>query len=256
MDMRKKIVLIGVLLLIFGFVMTFVIVPNPKVITPPVYNKTTSILPGSFTYINFTLTNDTQVFLLAANFTHPINVFVFNHGAFALWEANAASSNAVNPFAYAQSLEGRGTLDIYRNVSNFAISGKSMLSDGNTIYSSANSTLASDGKDYAFVFQNSNGNVTNPGSTKALVSYIPPLSIATIKASSKLSNYFYFAGSLEFVFFVVFLAGIVIAIYGLLKKPKPSPDAVPKAGSKLDQAIKERDQLYKAIDKGKRKSRK
>lgn len=241
--MRKGIIFIGLALLVISIIVTLFVLP--AAIAPPFYTQNITLLPGKFQHMDFNISNSTQLFIFYANFSTPVNLFVFSQKGFDLWSANVTYANSANGFSYAKKLEGNGTLAIYKDISNFFVSTQQVSNNGNTIFASNNSNEYN--TNFTFVFQDSNGNITNTNISNAKIRYIPPLSLTTIQTNPKISSYFYLVGGLEFVFVVVAIVGIGMIVYGILKKPKEISYEGLKSGGKLDEAIKERDALYKNI---------
>lgn len=242
--MNKKTILIGILVIIIGIV---IYVVARATATLPFTLMNTTLASGRFN--NLTLnTSSSKLFLYSVEASSPINVYVFNSSAYRTWSGSVTNSGFASGLNEAKALEGQGTLYTYINTTTLLFaSGEGTSTDGNLIYKASNHTLNASSF-YVFVLQDANGNATNPGAVETNASYLPPVTQSELSNNKALGNYI-LTGVLFLISIVVIVAGLIVAIYGLFRKPKTTP-------ATTEQGIKERDELYKNIDKNSRKSAK
>ncbi|MGC8537955.1 MAG: hypothetical protein ACP5MZ_03155 [Candidatus Micrarchaeia archaeon] len=262
--MRKKLVIIGVIILIAGIVVSELVTNLEQ---PPFYTENLTIAANGYNYAEFNFTSTDALFVFESLFKAPMNVYVMNTSAFSSWKSSLNQSTPPNGFAAAVSLEGNGVVGIYKNMSTYLLDypinytknvvyldknlTKNSTSDSNLSISASNAT-------YFIVFNNMNGNVSNSLPNRVNIRYIPPLSLSNLQSDHAVVNYIYISGGSLLVSLVLVIAGIVILVIGLIKKPKILATEVPEVSGKvstgkLDRKIKERDELYKGIKEKKQK---
>ena len=262
--MRKKLVIIGVIILIAGIVVSELVT---NLVQPPFYTENLTVAANGYNYVEFNFTSSDALFVFESLFGAPMNVYVMNTSAFSSWESSLNQSTPSNGFAAAVSLEGSGVVGIYKNMSTYLLDypinytknvvyldknfAKNSTTNSNLSISNSNAT-------YFIVFNNMNGNVSNSVPNKVNIRYIPPLSISNLQSDHAVVNYVYISGGSLLVSLILVVAGIVILVIGLIKKPKILAADVPEvsgkiSAGKLDRKIKERDELYKSIKEKKQK---
>lgn len=254
--MNRNIVIIGVVIVIAAIVLLFVV---PSSITPPYTYLNSTLEGGRFSSIGFNITNSTYLFLLAENSSSTINMYIFNSSAFSAWSSMVVNSNYTNGLSAAESLKGLGTRAIFTNATYLIFPLQNGSTDGNRIYPAGNSTLNYAGQ-LVFVFQNQNGNTTGTGVVHSTISYIPPITKANIGQNKKIDNYLYATGGVSLGAIVAIVIGIILVIYGALKKPKDvsaQPGSIQGAKpAGTEKEMQERDTLYKGIGSDEKKPRK
>ncbi len=248
--MKKKFLYIGIALIlvsiiIFGYIVHVV----SSISSPSVQSKlgivNYTISKGGFESYNFTSNGNKSAFI--ALIGKKIDFFLFNSSGYNLWLGNATLANAEN-------LEGRGTMIIALNSTNFTMP----LPSSENIYYMAKSLNKTDLKNgilpvgnYTSVFYNGPGSYSANYSTYVVLTYLP---------SSKLSYLGGFIGDfaiLGVVAIIAFIAGIIIILYAFLSKEKVSNNSSfqgkgkPKGKDSNNQEDKYIDDLYSYVDNGK-----
>lgn len=264
--MRKKLVIIGIIVLIAGIVISEL---ATNLVQPPFSTENLTISANGYNYMQFNFSNSQALFVLYSGFKEPMNVYVMNTTAFSSWEGSLNQSTPPNGFASAISLEGKGVIGIYKNMSTYILAYPINYSR-NTVYlnknftssnsSNGNLSIENSNATYFIVFNNMNGNVSNSLPNIAYVKYIPPLTLANIQGDHAVVNYIYISGGSLLAALILVIAGIVIIVIGLIKKPKALAAEVPEVSGKismgkLDRKIKERDELYKSVTGKKQKKK-
>ncbi len=229
--MRKKIVIIGLVLIVAAFIASFLL----SYINPFMYMNTT-ISGNGFFSINFSMPSNTSsaLFMFAGRFNKSINFYSFNLTAFQKWKA-LVGANPANGLSYAKALEGNGTLAILTNVTSIALPAEHNITNATLVYSS-NRSVSNETE--VFVMQGISG-ITN-----ASIAYIPPVTASTLSKYPSISNAIYYMGLGSLSAIVLFIVGLGMIIYGLIKKPK-----LPAAQKQSIDELKERDLLYSKLSK-------
>ena len=269
--MRKKLVIIGVILLIAGIVISELVT---NFVQPPFYAENLTIAADGYGYAEFNFTSTDAIFVFESlfktptNVIAPMNVYVMNTSAFSSWKSSLNQSTPPNGFAAAVSLEGNGVVGIYKNMSTYILNYPINYTK-NVVYldknftknsTASNLSISDSNATYFIVFNNMNGNVSNSVPNKVDIRYIPPLSLLNLQSNHAIVNYIYISGGSLLVSLILIVAGIAILVIGLIKKPKILAADVPEVSGRisagnLDRKIKERDELYKSI-KEKKKQKK
>ena len=269
--MRKKLVIIGVILLIAGIVISELVT---NFVQPPFYAENLTIAADGYGYAEFNFTSTDTLFVFESlfkattNVIAPMNVYVMNTSAFSSWKSSLNQSTPPNGFAAAVSLEGNGVVGIYKNMSTYILNYPINYTK-NVVYldknftknsTASNLSISDSNATYFIVFNNMNGNVSNSVPNKVDIRYIPPLSLLNLQSNHAIVNYIYISGGSLLVSLILIVAGIAILVIGLIKKPKILAADVPEVSGRisagnLDRKIKERDELYKSI-KEKKKQKK
>ncbi len=264
--MNKRIVLIGIVLIVLGII--------AAIIASSTFSNSIQLLAGqllrnatihsaqqNYAYLPINVTNASQIYVLA-ELNKSSNFYVFNGSAFGVWVSAVKNATNASGIRTAVSLEGKGAYFIAEN-STFVDTASSVApnSTENIVYAASNAVEPA-GTYYA-VSDNTNGSASaNNGTVLTKLVYYMPGTIS----SNTLAEYSgpgdtVLASSIAFLALVI--AGIILVIYGVWKKPKP--DVVPaqfqepkkddtpnKPGEKADDYISG---LYDRIEgrKGKKK---
>lgn len=249
--MKKKFLYVGIALIlisiiIFGYIIHVV----SSISSPSVQSKlgitNYTISKGGFESYNFTSNGNTSAFI--AIMEEKVDFLIFNSSGYNLWIGNATLANAKN-------LEGRGTMLITLNSTNFTIP---LPSSENVYYLSKRFNLTNLKKgllpigNYTSVFYNGPGSYSSNSSTNVVLTYLP---------SSKLSYLTGFFGNfaiLGVVAIIAFIAGIILIIYSFFSKEKVLGSAGIQGNVKSNgkgkgqnsQEDKYIDDLYKYVDNG------
>ena len=227
--MRKKIVIVGVILILFGILAAAIATTTfngsiKSFASQVLKNATARAAPGSFAYVPISLPNASQIYVLA-ELNKSANFYLMNGSAFSSWSAAMGNTINVTGVSAAAALEGNGTIFIARN-STF-IDTASPVAPNSTediMYSSPNVTEPAGM--YYVVADNTNGSASSGnGSVLARIVYYAPGTVSsnTIAEYSGSGNTVLGSG---IAFLVLVVAGLVFVIYGIVKKPKPG--AVPE----------------------------
>jgi hypothetical protein len=193
--------------------------------------------------------------------TKPANIYFFNNSAYKIWINETNTTNSPTGLKNAENLEGAGALIIYRNTTNATIPTNLGSVNSSLLYSTNQSQLYPKGT-YDFVIDNSNGSASRSSNFAAKVAYLPPFTNGSLSSGplAQLGSQIDQEVVYGVLFFLLFVAGIIIVIYGLIKEPKDKQASVPKNDqpqkleTKADQQYV--DELYKKVDaKKKRKKR-
>lgn len=243
--MIKKLAILGVVLIILAFVVGGIgaSLTNPLSVF---VQKNITLTAGNYSYINIAVPAKAD-FLLEAKAASPVNFYVLNSSAFAQWSSPAA--NASPGIGSAVSLESAGAFVIESNVTaiTFPASPNSTAS-----YVAPEYEMLNFSHNYYFVFQNPaaiSDNVT--------VVYLPPVTNTTLRTDSKLRNLIYSYGAIIVSVILILAAGVIVLIYGIIKKPKqPLLDQAMGKGGKNEPDKAYIDTLYKNVEKSQRKAKK
>ncbi len=258
--MRKKLIIIGIIVLIIGIAVSEIVT---NVVSPPISSENLTITANGYNYMQFNFSNSLALFVFYAQFKDPLDVYIMNSTAFSAWESSLNKTIPPNGFVSAISLEGNGVAGIYKNMSTYMLSYPVNYTN-NTVYidknlttsnsTSGNLSIEDSNATYFIVFNNMNGNVSNTSPNEAYIKYIPPLTLSNIQSDHKVVNYIYISGSSLMAALVLVIAGIIVIVIGIIKKPKALPFEVPEVSGKasahmgkLDRKVRERDELYKSI---------
>ena len=242
--MRKKILLIGIVLIVLAFVIGTIgaSLTNPLSVFT---EKNITISAGNYSYMSVNVPAGAD-FILEAKAALPVNFYVFNSSAFSAWVSN--SSSMTSGLSVASALEPYGALLIEPNVSDITFPSSSNVSGS---YAAPAEEFLNYSHDYHFVMQN-----TALVADNATVIYLPPVTKSSLATDSRLRNLVYAYGAISVSVILVLAAGVIVLIYGAIKKSKqPLQPDQPSEGGKdgVDKAYIEN--LYKNVEKGKRKAR-
>ncbi len=203
---------------------------------------------GTLPFKNITVPNDNFAYLLintsdastaivSAALSSAINLYIFNSSDFNLWRQHVTGNSSVNGLRYAQML--------YRGNSTFIFANTPLMMPENASFVLPKSELYNNS--IYFVMDNTNGSTSSGKTVSARVIYLI-MDSATIAKYRSLTNSQLYTGIAALI---IFAAGVVIVIYGLLKKEAQSPSIQVPTGKK--EANKDYiDSLYKNVSKGRR----
>ncbi|MDE1870534.1 MAG: hypothetical protein KGH71_06205, partial [Candidatus Micrarchaeota archaeon] len=197
-------------------------------------NQSLSILPAQNTYVQLFL-NQTGFIVVGYQSGARLNFYFANASGFNILKGYMNSTITLSQWA--TRLQGNGVLESIPN-STVGIYPYSQFAQPNSVpsgaYSMKNVTLLPAGNYYA-IFQ-------NLGSSTARVN-------VTTDVSTNISSKGAYIFGIGIVIFIIFLAGIILIVYGIIKKPK--------AAAQMPGDEKKIDELYKGVDgKHKGKARK
>jgi hypothetical protein len=261
---EKKIVYIGIAFIIASTVVILISGSTTSSITTGLqkYLITDNITIKSGGISSTSLSIPANSFIFAfVDLNRSANIYLFNNSAYGVWKNETNTANSPTGLENAKSLEGAGAFAIYRNATNATIPSGLGSSGSTPLYSVNQSQLFANGT-YYFIIDNSNGSASSGSVVKGVIEYLPPFINSSFSSGvfaglgSQLSE----AVTLGIIFFVLFIVGIILVIYGLIKQPKntslppPKTEQTGKLETKADQQYV--DQLYKNIDGKKRKKKK
>ncbi len=203
----------------------------------PVENVT--VPSNSFTYalINATGAQTAIVSVIASS---TVNIYVFNASNFDLWISHMTGNASANGLEYAQA--------IYNNASQFIFANTLMMAPANVSLALSNGGLYN--RSAYVVVDNTNGSPSSIKTVRARVVYVV-LNSATTKKFRSLADRQLYIGTASVL---MFLAGVILVIYGAMKKEVQAPAGQVPTGKK--EASKEYiDSLYKNVIKRKRGER-
>ncbi len=217
-------------------------------VTPMNYGTFTAYLQNS------------SVVLGLAQLSSKANIYFLNQSAYTSWHtyasANTPSAHGLN---FVKSLEGKGALMIYNNVTGATLPQLSNESGYKPIYVNDTGTALSPGK-YYIVIDNTNGSYSSNTEVGAHIVFIEALGSEAFSGNpSQLFSVLGEGTIIGIAFFFTFVAGIVITIWGYLKKSKEQEEKAPKP---FGWALKKQepedmktyvDKLYKNLDRPSRR---
>ncbi len=250
--MIKNLFYAGIALLIISIAIFLYVGSQQANIISQVAGKVTlynfTVPADNYSHVQITLQNSAYLIALL-KLSGKANVYLFNGSGYAAWHGDMAGTAPATGLSYAKSLEGSGTILIFNNVT--------IASTPETgtpaLYNSINQTAFLPPGPYYFVVDNTNGSLSSGSTVAVNASYPQPLTNNVLSViSSKEGNLVY----LGIAFFLTFVGGIILLIYGYTRKPEGEELPASYPGKSLkgkDDISKEYiDQLYKGIDRAKR----
>lgn len=231
--MNKRIIIIGIIVIILSFLIGTIALPNALLGIAHFSNQSVSILPAHNSYLPYFI-NETGFIVVGYQSSTPLNFYFANASAFLILQNYMNSTLQLSQWA--TRLQGNGVLESIPN-SKVGIFPYSQFSSSNSTpagsYVIANASLLPAGNYYA-IFQN----LANSSASVNVTSDV----------STNISSQGGYIFGIGVLIFVLFVAGIIIIVYGVIKKPKAAPE---QTGS--EQKV---DELYKGVSKGKGKAKK
>ena len=174
----------------------------------------------------------------------PVDFYLFNYSGFSKWASIAYAGNAPSGYSAALSLEGAGLLYGYKNARSATVPYTSSIDNVSPFYQTNATLLNSANGAYYAVVDNTNGSASSATQVKATILYqSKPSSLTQGQTASALGVLAAGAG-----FFILLIAGIILIIYGLVKK-QPQTAGTQAPQQKSDMSEEQVDQLYKNIKK-------
>ncbi|MCW6160043.1 MAG: hypothetical protein LVQ95_03085 [Candidatus Micrarchaeales archaeon] len=227
--MIKKIVYVGLIFLAAALIIFLVSGSISSAISQNLQGlsltQNLTIPQKSFSFVAMPLTNASTFYIAVGNFTKPLNVYLFNNSAFLSWKGSLTGNTPANPLAAAVGLEGKGAFFIYNSVTVATIPAYLGSANITPLYStSLNKTYAAG--NYYFVMDNTNG-ISSSMSVNATVAYLPPLTNSSLKsgAFANIGSEFQQEVYLGVFFFIFLVVGVVVIVWGIMKKPKSEAEA-------------------------------
>ncbi|MCL5433417.1 MAG: hypothetical protein M1538_00355 [Candidatus Marsarchaeota archaeon] len=175
-----------------------------------------------------------------------INFYFMSNSAFSEWKADV--DNGITGLSSAKRLENSGVYYIFNNITN-ATMPIGLVQNITTVPIFASNTLVLNAGNYEAVIDNMKGSASLSKIVNVSFIYIPPITNATLNnpAFSNLKNLLnesmWFGGA----FFVVFLIGLALIIYGLLKNPKSITIKTEEGKEQI--SLSDVNKLYEGIEK-------
>jgi len=235
--MDKKIVLIGVALLIIAIILFFV---SGYLSTSGVKNNVrvsnVTVKPDGYTYLPVSYKSNLSVLAIYALLSGPTNFYLLNASTFSKWSQYMNSNSSANGYNYINKLGvNKAYLQTNVSVTVLPLDVKDPTVNGyfqQLIY---------------VVVDNTHGSKSVSSPINASLSYLPLAN----------SNVLAFA-ALGYGVVLLGLAGIVIIVWGALRKPKvvatPATAKSSKISTKEQQQKEYVDRLYKGVKDKKKKS--
>ena len=226
--MIKKFVYYGLIIVAIAIVIIFA---SGYVLTNGLYKsisaKNLTTGPDSFSYFPVSYNSSTQLAIYVLS-NKPLNVYLLNSSTYLTWSAYALSNKSSNGLNYVDRLKVNST-DIFKNETYVVAP---------IIINNTNKTLK--GIIYV-VLDNTPGSTSSSKLVNSTIAYLP-------LGTSKLIVY----GIFDVVAIILFVAGLIVLAYGLLKK-EMIKDQSGKVVNAKDQKDKEYvDSLYKGVKKVKK----
>ena len=228
--MLKRTVIIGIALIVVALVLFAISGEVAKSSSGPLRITNLTVAPGSYSYTTVTYSDNASAIAIYAFLNKPANIYVLNGSAFSEWSSHVSGN--VSGIAYAHEIGIN---------SSYIVQNKTLA----IIPLIVNGTAANSTSTVYVVVDNTNGSPSYASRLNASVSHVSVKGSVIVVTSA-----------LSFGFILLVIAGIIVLIYGLIKKPKPTDlHNASGAAEKADGNSKEYiDSLYKeAAGKGKRK---
>ncbi|MDE1869502.1 MAG: hypothetical protein KGH71_00765 [Candidatus Micrarchaeota archaeon] len=231
--MNKRIILIGIIVMVASFVIGAIALPNALMGISNFSNQSISLLPAHNTYLPYFI-NETGFIVLGYQSSQNLNFYFANASAFLILQNYMNSTLTLSQWA--TRLQGNGVLESIPN-SKIGIFPYSQFSSSNAApqgsYIVENASILPAGNYYA-IFQNT-------GNSSATVN-------VTSNVSTNISSKGGYIFGIGILIFVLFVAGIIIIVYGIVKRPKIAPEQ--------ETSQQKVDELYKGVGRGKGKAKK
>ncbi len=273
--MRKKIVYIGLAVIIVSVVAIFAVGYSAEgsIVNTiqHIFSNSSAIVPAngvhSFVIRSPGITGNATFIFEVLTDNEPVNTYLFNGSGYASWNTTEGR-NGTTGLSAAQTLEGRGAMLIYENVTMLYIyadsnnTGASVNVSPNitkTVYKAPLINVSPAG-DYYVVLDNGVPSASHTNSVEAKAEYLDPTSQSALRNSQYLvaaQNSINTLGELGAVFWVALFAGIIVTLYGVFSRPKEPEGQQTKGQHQKTQEEKYIDALYKNVGKrGRKKERK
>ena len=245
--MRKKIFYIGISVFAIALILFFVSGSlYSHALSKVLITSNLTISSGGFS--NATVeTGNTSLVALYAISSGKANIYLFNASTFHLWSSHMNGNSSFSGLAYARSISTSGTSVINSNTTTSQI-----IITTNQSTPAANSSIIGlnqfNGSAY-LVIDNTKGSYSYNTTLNGVVSYFK-LTAANYSIYNNIAI-------TELAIILLGVAGLIITVYGALKKPpitESEADAEASAGEPVSKEYI--NSLYKNVDNGKVKGKK
>jgi hypothetical protein len=242
---RKKIFYIGISVFAIALILFFVSVSlySHALSRVPIISNLT-ISRGGFSFAQVETGNTSLVALYAIS-SGKANIYLFNASTFHLWSSHMNSNSSFSGLAYARSISTSGTSVINNNTntSQIIITTNQSTSDANSSVIGLNQF---NGTAYLVI-----------DNTKGSYSYNTTLNVSYFKLTAANYSMYNNIAITELAIILLGVAGLIITVYGALKKPQTTESEAGTGASAGEPVSKEYiNSLYKNVDKGKGKKKK
>ena len=227
--MRKKIVYIGLALIVIAIASFFI---TGALLGGSLRNglmsENLTVQAGSFASLPLVLGNQSVV-VVQASLSAPAYVYVLNNATYLRWAAQSRYAKNFSGLAYAKSIAPNGT------ITNSAVTLAELVYPKNLSYASSVANRSID-----VVVDNTNG---SPSSNTAITAQL-----TWLQTSANVVGPYEIA---DVACVVLFIAGIIVAIYGAIKK-RPESATTAAAGKDASQGAASQayvNELYKGVEK-------
>ncbi len=240
---RKKFIYVGIVLIIVAFALLIVASSMLSSTIGSLFTeKNLTVGSAAFSYLQVPLSNQSAIVAMASH--APVNFYIFNYTGFSMWSSTVYSGNAPSGYSTALSLEGAGLLYGYKNAVSATVPYTSSIDNVTPFYQTNVTPLSAANSTYYAVVDNTNGSASSAERINATILYqSKPSSLTQGQTASALGVLAAGVG-----FFILLIAGIVLIIYGLVKK-QPQVPGMPAPQQKGNMSEEQIDQLYKDIKK-------
>ena len=228
--MKKKIVFIGIgllvaaliLFLLSGFLLTNGLGSSTKLVN-------LTVKADNFAVVNIAFSGNTSALAVYAISESPINLYVLNNSALSEFEAYITANRNASGISYIHNL----------NVNSSYIFTNSMLSIVPISVGSASTRSVFPGNRVNVVLDNTFGSKSVSNTINASVSYLPLRSSRLIASAA-----------LGYAVLILGIVGIILIVYGLVKKDESKSGPQGAGGGKASKAQQDKeyvDRLYKGV---------
>jgi hypothetical protein len=232
--MIKKVVYVGLALILISIVIavagSYIGSNSLQGLENQVSRQNLTIAADTFQYLQLNNPNASSLVVIAEHSSAPVNVYLFNSSAFAQWKAAMSSNAVVSGIHDALEFKGKGAFYVFDN-STMAL----MPYNGTTTYQASqqnatglsphplyypSSVLLPVGT-YYLVIDNGEGSASMSQSVSSKVAYSAPIPEQNVTnlVISPVAKELAFAAAFGTVVFLMFIAGAVITIWGVFKRP-------------------------------------
>jgi len=191
-------------------------------------------------------TGNTSLVALYSISSGKANIYLFNASAFHLWSSHMDGNSSFSGLAYARNISTNGSSVINNNTttSQIIITTNQSTSDANSSIIGLNQF---NGTAY-LVIDNTKGSYSYNTTLNGVVSYF--------KLTAANYNMYNDIAITELAIILLGVAGLIITVYGALKKPPTTESEAGMGASAAEPASKEYiNSLYKSVGKGKGKKK-
>ncbi|MGC8648727.1 MAG: hypothetical protein ACP5UN_00700 [Candidatus Micrarchaeia archaeon] len=224
--MIKNIVYVGIIIIILSFLFLFF---ASSTITSTNLNSTISSLiseknytinSNSFASYKINLNTTASIAALVSSNAN-INLYLMSSNAFLAWKNTLSNaSNNASGINIASKFEGDGVYYIFKDINSASIP-VGLIKNITAIPIYSSNSLLTNGT-YYLVVDNTRGSASSNQIVNTTILYIPPLTNQTLNSPqfSQIKNMINESILLGSIFFITFIIGVAVLIYGLIKKPQ------------------------------------